>query len=207
MSHIKQSFQERFLLRKRFVLFLGVQIIFGSLLWFYAAGTAFAQIFKVEARTDRLTHETFLEAKGLKVCQVKEAGFAAKCALLSIQWSPQDKDFVTVKVEIPEVASILKLIVRFDGKLETFDSLEQLSTHQIASQYSLDTVSTANTFRLPLMILKHLSGGPDSGLIRVMGVNSQYDLDFFRKAKMRGVPADELKQFLHSLAGNSQTAK
>jgi hypothetical protein len=180
-----------------------VTLFAAGLILLLVAVNADAQRFKIEETTDALSRETYLRATGLKLCQVKEAGFAAKCAALELAWHPSEPDLVAVRIEIPDLTSVLEAAANVDGTVRRYGAdvpvtdIDYDSGMQVAAGAGF---TSANVFVLPVAVLESLASDADSGILRVSGTHSSVDFDFWRKAKMRGLPADELREFL-SAAG------
>jgi hypothetical protein len=158
-----------------------------------------AQRFKIEETTDALSRETYLRATGMKLCQAKEAGFAAKCAVLQLAWHPSEPDSVAVRIEIPELTSVLEVAANVDGTVRRYGANVPVTDIDYDRGLQVAAVAgftSANVFVLPVAVLESLASNADSGILRVSGTHNSLDFDFWRKAKMRGVPADELREFL-----------
>lgn len=163
------------------------------------ATDALAQRFSIEDRTDALTRETYVQASGLKLCQVKSAGFAAQCAVLQLAWEQSTPELVAIRIEVQDLTSVLEVAARVDGEVRRYGAevpvtdIDYRSGLQMAAGAGF---SSANVFVLPVEALRSLSSDAESGVLRVSGTHSSFDFDFWRKAKARGLPADELRSFL-----------
>jgi hypothetical protein len=173
------------------------------------AVNADAQRFEIEETTDRLSRETYLRAAGLKLCQVKDEGFAAKCAVLQLAWQPSAPDLVAVRIEIPDLTSVLEVAVNVDGTVRRYGA--DVPVTDIDYDRGLQVAAgagftSANVFVLPVAVLQSLASNAESGILRVSGTHNSVDVDFWRKAKMRGVPADELREFLKEIVAENNNA-
>lgn len=162
--------------------------------------TALAQSLKIEEKTDKLTQETMVIGGPLKVCKAE----GIKCASLILVWMPTAPETITVNVKVPEQMSVQRLQLRMDGEVRSFDSVQAITdTHIDYNSLFGITSSSANTFVLPVGALRALTENEPS-LLRVSGVNDSVDFDFKKRAKMRGLPVDELRQFLTAIAEKTQ---
>ncbi len=162
----------------------------------FLACNANAQSFKIEEQTDMLTKETYISAGILKLCQTKNAGIIAKCAQLKFAWNPKMPKYVAVRIDIPDIASVLNVSVNIKGTIQTFDADEPTDIQPYYEKYT----RSGNTFIMPLEALRALCSDPNYGIMRVSGTHSSYDYDFWRKAKMKGLPSDELREFLDKIS-------
>ena len=164
--------------------------------------SAHAQSFRIEERTDALTRETYLQAKGMKLCQIKSAGFAAQCATLEMAWQPSHPELVALRIEMPTLTSVLEVAVNVDGQVRRYGAEVPVTDINYDSGLRMAAglgFSSANLFVLPVEVLRSLASDPDAAILRVSGTHTSIDFDFRRKAKMKGLPADELRKFLESV--------
>ena len=174
------------------------------LLLFSAAASA--QSFKIKEQTDPLTKQNMVVAESLKLCQIKDAGLMAKCAQLRFLWLPKHPDFVLVRVDIPEITSVLKLSINIDGDVKTFSSSEPITDINVYRGYGISPTS-GNSFLLPLTAFQSLANNKEFGIMRVTGTHNSIDYDFWRKAKARGLPADELRELLADLESRKSSTQ
>lgn len=170
-----------------------------GLAFLLVATDAAAQRFRIEESTDALTRESYLQASGLKLCQVKSAGFAAQCAVLQLVWERSTPDLVAIRIEIPDLTSVLEVAARVGGEVRRYGAEVPVTDIDYSSGLQMAAgagFSSANVFVLPIEALRSLSSDEDSGLLRVSGTHTSFDFDFWRKAKARGLPADELREFV-----------
>lgn len=182
--------------------------IFVAVIFCSFAVQASAQSFKIEERVDALSRESLVQATGLKLCQVKSAGLAAKCAMLQLAWQRTKPDLVPVRIELPELTSVLEVAVNVDGTVRRYGAAVPVTDidYDSALQRAAGLgFSSANVFVLPVEVLRSLASNAESGILRVSGTHSSVDFDFWRKAKMKGVPADELKEFLKRIDRSAAT--
>jgi hypothetical protein len=167
-----------------------------------ASSTAAAKL-RIETYVDRLTKQSVTHAKGLKVCQTREVGAFAKCAALTLSWVTDAPESVTIRLEFPETVSLQEMAINVDGAIRVFKA------HTVATDFNYDGklarvgmsgASSANTFMVPISALRALCRDSTSGILRVSGVHSSIDFDFWRQAKMKGLPVDDLRQFLDAVA-------
>lgn len=164
------------------------------------AVTAHAAGFKISEQRDDFTRTSAVHGENLKLCQVRSAGFAAECASLHLVWRHEYPDVIGVRLESPGVSSITEIAVNIGGSIERFGADVLVTdfdySHALANLSGSMAWSSANSFVLPVEVLKAIAAQKDNGIIRVLGTHSATDYDFFRRARARGVPADELRQFL-----------
>jgi hypothetical protein len=154
---------------------------------------------KIEKSVDRLTKQTVTQAKGLKLCQPRESGAFAKCATLSLAWMPELPDSVALRLEFPETVSVQELAINVDGSIQVFKATTAVTDFNYdpnLARLGMSGASSVNTFLIPVAALRSLCKDAASGMLRVTGVHSSLDFDFWRQAKMKGLPADDLRQFL-----------
>ena len=171
-----------------------------SLTLLLGASAAHAQSLKIEEKTDAPTKESMLVGGPLKVCM--SAG--RKCAALTLTWSKQQPEVVSVFVELPNASvGIRQLELRMDGEMRTFESAVAADVvYDAGNTVSHGQWTSANTFVVPLKAIQALAV-QQPRILRVTGGQDTFDLDFDKRAKMRGLPADELQQFLTAIASKS----
>jgi hypothetical protein len=159
--------------------------------------------FRISEEHDAFTKASYLKASGLKLCQIRAAGFAAQCATLDLAWDRRDPGLVIVRLEQPGITSITEIAVNIDGNIQRYGA--DIPVTDFDYEPSLLRLSayvawsSANTFVLPVHALKAIAASKDNGVIRVLGTHAATDYDFYRKARAKGVPADELARFLEAL--------
>lgn len=159
-----------------------------------------ANAFKVEERRDEFTKASYVSASDLKICQVKSAGFAARCASIDLVWSRDEPGVVGIRMTQPDIQSITAIAVNIDGTIHRYGAdvgVTDFNYDESLGRFaSFMAWSSTSTFALPVRALEAIASDEDSGIIRVLGTHAATDFDFYRKAKARGLPADELRQFL-----------
>ena len=163
---------------------------------------------KIEKRVDALTKKTLTIARDLKVCQIKTAGMMAKCAALDLTWTDEMPDSIAVRITFPETVSVQQLAINMNGEVQRFDATTAVTDFNYDKNlptYTGSGASSGNTFLVPVTALRSLCKDADSGIMRVSGTHSSIDFDFWRQAKMKGVPADELRQFLDAVVPANPT--
>lgn len=170
-----------------------------------ATSSAFAGDFRftIAEQFDDFTKSTYLRGDGLKVCQVKKAGFVAPCATLDLVWDPAQPNVVGVRLERPEISSITGIAVNINGEIQRFAADVPVTdfdyNESLGRFMRFMAWSSANTFVLPVDVLKAIASNKENGVIRVTGTHAATDYDFYRKAKARGLPADELSKFIERI--------
>lgn len=162
---------------------------------------------KIEKHVDRLTKQSVTQANGLKLCQPRDSGAFAKCATLSLAWVQDRPDSVALRLEFPEAMSIQELAINADGSIQVFKATTAVTDFNYDANLAragMTGASSANAFLVPVVALRSLCKDATSGILRVTGVHSRLDFDFWRQAKMKGLPVDELRQFLDEVAPISQ---
>jgi hypothetical protein len=165
-----------------------------------------AHAFKIEQKHDEFTKASYIRASDLKLCQIKSAGFAAQCASLDLVWMPDEPETVAIRLEQNGISGISQVAVNINGQIQRFGA--DLPTdfdynRSIGRASSTMAWSSANVFVLPVAALKGIAADQGNGIMRVTGIHASTDYDFYRKAKARGVPADELRKFLDAISKSS----
>jgi hypothetical protein len=155
--------------------------------------------FSIEEHRDDFTGTTYIVGDGLKVCPPKGI---TSCASLRIAWTQEDPDTALLRIEVHNATSILALSAKTPDGIVTFDA-DTITDIDAARVPSGLTWSSANTFAVPIQVLESIAASRETGTIRVTGTHSSIDFDFYRKAKARGVPADELRKFLEYISKSS----
>jgi hypothetical protein len=158
---------------------------------------------KIEKSVDRLTKQMVSKANGLKLCQPKESGAFAKCANLALAWTEAQPDVVAVRLEFPETVSVQELAINVDGNIQVIKATTAATDFKYdpnLARVGASAASSANTFLVPVSALRALCKDANGGILRVSGTHSSMDFDFWRQAKMKGLPADELREFLDTVA-------
>lgn len=159
--------------------------------------------FKISEQHDSFTKSAYLRANDLKLCQVRNAGFAATCATVHLVWRAETPEFVGVQLQEPGLSSITEIAVNIGGEVQRFGARVPVTdfdyTRTLAGYTSLTSWTSSNSFVLPLAALEGIAASKENGVIRVTGTHASTDYDFYRKAKARGVPADELRQFIEAI--------
>jgi hypothetical protein len=158
---------------------------------------------KIETRVDRLTKQTITQADGLKVCQPRDSGAFAKCATVKLAWIATQADSVAIRLEFPETVSIQEVAINVDGVVQAFKATTASTDFGFdpnLARVGMSGASSANTFLISIAALRALSKDASSGILRVSGPHSSIDFDFWRQAKMKGLPVDDLRQFLDAVA-------
>lgn len=168
--------------------------------------TLSAHAFKIEQKQDEFTKASYIRASDLKLCQIKSAGFAAQCASLDLVWDPEMPEVVAIRLEQNGISGISQVAVNIGGHIQRFGA--DLPTdfdynRSIGRAYSTMAWSSANVFILPVSALQGIVADQGNGVMRVTGLHTSTDYDFYRKAKARGVPADELRKFLEYISKSS----
>jgi hypothetical protein len=166
------------------------------------SATADAKL-KIEKHVDRLTKQTITQATGLKLCQPRDAGAFGKCATLSLAWAAERPDTVQIHFEFPDTVSLLEMAINVDGSIQVFKATTSVTDHDYdpsLAKVGLSGASSANTFQVPVFALRALCKDASGGIMRLSGTHSKLDFDFWRQAKMKGLPADELREFLDAVA-------
>ncbi len=179
-----------------------MRTILSVLLLLLASMTVEAKL-KIEKSVDRLTKHTVTKANGLKLCQPKESGAFAKCANLSLAWIEAQPDIVAVRFEFPETVSVQELAINVDGEIQVIRATTAATDFKYdpnLARVGASAASSANTFLVPVSALRALCKDANGGILRVSGTHSSMDFDFWRQAKMKGLPADELREFLDTVA-------
>jgi len=167
-----------------------------------ASVTADAKL-KIEKHVDRLTKQTVTQAKGLKLCQPRDAGAFGKCATLNLAWVADRPETIVLHLEFPDTVSILELAINVDGSVQVFKAATAVTDFDYdpnLAKTGVSGASSANTFLVPASALRSLCKDGASGIMRVSGPHSSIDFDFWRQAKMKGLPVDELREFLEAVA-------
>lgn len=168
-----------------------------------AAGDADAR-FRISEEQDEFTKTSYLVGDGLKLCQPKSAGFAAMCATLQLVWRPSEPEVVGIRLEQRGIQNIDRIAVNIGGEISTYGAsvaTTDFNYEQVLSQLSTVMAwSSANAFVLPVSALEGICADEANGVIRVTGTHEVTDYDFYRKARGKGVPADELAEFLDAIA-------
>lgn len=151
--------------------------------------------FSIQEKRDDFTQSSFIHGSGLKVCQPKGWSY---CAVLDLLWYPDNPGEVLVRIERSgEPISMLELSVRMEEGIRTFESSTPVTNVQYDRYLIGDQAfSSANSFFLPVDALESIASDKARGIIRITGTHTTLDLDFYRKASMRGLPIDNLKAFL-----------
>jgi len=161
-----------------------------------------AHAFKIEQKQDEFTKASYIRASDLKLCQIKSAGFAAQCASLDLVWDPEMPEVVAIRLEQNGISGITQVAVNIGGDIQRFgaDTPTYFDYSRSIGRASRTLAwSSANMFLLPVSVLEAIAADQGNGLIRVTGLHASTDYDFYRKAKARGVPADELRKFLSAI--------
>ena len=171
-----------------------------------ASATADAKL-KIEKQVDRLTKQTITRAKGLKLCQSIDVGAFAKCATLTLAWTESQPEAVAIRLEFPDTVSIQEVAINVEGAIQVFKAPTTTTAFDYdrnLAQVGMSGASSANTFLLPVSGLRSLCKDATSGIMRLSGPHSSMDFDFWRQAKMKGLPVEDLRQFLDAIAPTDQ---
>lgn len=163
-----------------------------------------AHAFEIEEKHDEFTKSSYIYASGFKLCQVKSAGVLAQCATLQLVWLPDDPNTVAIRFEQNGISDISEVAVNLNGKIERFGADIPITgidySRSIGRASSAMAWTSANVFLLPVRALRAMVDDEASGILRVTGLRASTDYDFYRRAKMRGVPADDLRAFLAAIS-------
>ena len=93
-------------------------------------------------------------------------------------------------------ASIQEIAFNLGGEIRRFEARGSDGVqHDSRTRCGFEGESR-NVFLVSLAVLEGVAQPGDSGIVRVSGVGGYTDYGYYRKAKARGVPTDELRQFI-----------
>jgi hypothetical protein len=149
----------------------------------------------IQEHTDGFTGVSYVVASDLKVCPPKGI---TSCATVRMAWTKEDPETVLFRIEVHDTLSVLSLSAKTPDGIRTFnaDTGTNLQATRVPAGFAW---SSTNSFAIPLSVIESIASSRELGTIRVAGVHSAIDFDFYRKASMRGLPVDGVRSFLERI--------